>query len=102
MSTPRTICQQAHELLLARQGSYGDMVDSWRRIAEAASRRTKSTISAEAALWVLIEMKLERLRHSPENPDHLRDAVAYLGILAQAHEADLSDPPAREHDRRAS
>ena len=93
MTAPRTICQEAHELLLARQGSYGDMIDSWRRIAEAVSQRTGTFVSTETALWVLIEMKLERHRHSPEDPDHLRDAVGYLGILAQVEAA--SDPGPR-------
>lgn len=91
MTQPRTICQEAHELLLARQDRYGDMVESWRRIAEAASRRVGVELTAEAALWVLIEMKLERQRHSPENPDHLRDAVGYLGILAQVRAQDAAD-----------
>ncbi|MEZ6187927.1 MAG: DUF6378 domain-containing protein [Planctomycetota bacterium] len=78
-----TLCQQAHELITARQESYGDMVTSWRRIAQAASRRTGLELTAEDALWVAIEMKLRRDQHSPENPDHLRDAIGYLGILGQ-------------------
>ena len=52
MSHARTICQEAHELLLAREEVYGDMVDSWRRIAEEVSRRTGDYVSAETALWV--------------------------------------------------
>ena len=87
----RTLCQEAHELLMARQEGYGDMIESWRRIASAVSRRTGTHLSAEAALWVLIEMKFERDRNSPENADHLRDAIGYLGILGQlrAEEASL-------------
>lgn len=100
MTAPRTVCQEAHELLLARQDVYGDMVDAWRRIAEAASRRAGQTVSTSTALWVLVEMKLERLRHSPEDPDHLRDAVAYLGILARVQAADEADRDAlRDADR---
>ena len=91
MTTPRTICQEAHELLLARQESYGDMVDSWRRIADAASRRTGTYVSADVALWVLVEMKLERFRHSPEDADHLRDAAGYLAILAQIQAAERAE-----------
>ncbi len=95
MTTPRTICQEAHELLIARQGSYGDMIDSWRRIAEAVSQRTGTFVTTETALWVLIEMKLERHRHSPEDSDHLRDAVGYLGILAQVEAMGVQASPAR-------
>tara|TARA_B100000965_G_scaffold378076_1_gene372650 strand:- start:63 stop:368 length:306 start_codon:yes stop_codon:yes gene_type:complete len=79
----RTLCQEAHELLMAREGAYGEMLASWKRISGAVSRRTGAYMSPETALWVLIEMKLERDRHSPENPDHLRDAIGYLGILGQ-------------------
>lgn len=96
MTTTRTICQEAHELLLARQDSYGDMVESWRQIAQTASRRAGIELTAEAALWVLIEMKLERQRHSPSNADHLRDAAGYLAILAQVRaqgEADARRRP---------
>lgn len=91
MTTPRTICQEAHELLLARQESYGDMVDSWRRIADAVSRRTGAYVSADVALWVLVEMKLERFRHSPEDPKHLRGANGYLAILAQVQAAERAE-----------
>ncbi len=91
MTSNRTICQEAHELLLAREEVYGDMVDSWRRIAEEVSRRTGDYVSAETALWVLIEMKLERFRHSPENADHLRDATGYLAILAKVQTAEQAE-----------
>jgi Domain of unknown function (DUF6378) len=86
----RTLCQEAHELLQARQQCYGDMVSSWRRIAGAVRQRTGVDLSPEDVVWVLIEMKLERDRHSPENPDHLRDAIGYLGILGQLRAAAAS------------
>ena len=93
MSTapPSSASQEAHELLLAREEVYGDMVDSWRRIAEEVSRRTGGYVSAETALWVLIEMKLERFRHSSENADHLRDAVGYLAILSKVQAAEHAE-----------
>lgn len=84
----KTLCQEAHDLLAARQEGYGDMVASWRRIADAVTRRRGVPVSAETALWVLIEMKLERYRNSPENPDHLRDAIGYLGILGKVRDDD--------------
>ena len=85
-----TLCKQAHELITARQDSYGDMVTSWRQIAISASRRTGLCMSAEDALWVLIEMKFRRDLQSPENPDHLRDAIGYLGILGQLRAEEAS------------
>ena len=98
-----TLCQQAHELITARQDSYGDMVASWRMIAKAASRRTGLHMSAEDALWVLIEMKFRRDLQSPEDPDHLRDAIGYLGILGQvrAEEASQVRAPSVREELRA-
>lgn len=100
MSSSRSICQEAHELLLAREEVYGDMVNSWRRIAEEVSRRTGDWVSAETALWVLIEMKLERFRHSPENADHLRDAAGYLAILAKVQAAEEAERSTSRFERR--
>lgn len=100
MIHPRTLCLEAHELLLAREEVYGDMIDSWRRIAEEVSRRTGDYVSAETALWVLIEMKLERLRHSPENADHLRDAIGYLAILSRVQAAEQATRETSRLDRR--
>ena len=85
-----TLCKQAHELLMTRQRAYGDMVDSWHEVALAVTERTGLCLSAEETLWVLIEMKLNRDRHSPENPDHLRDAIGYLGILGRVRAANGS------------
>src|SRR5689334_3306977 len=90
MTTRRTICQEGHELLLAMEESYGDLVNHWRRIADAVSRRTGTTVTAETALWVLVEMHLERLRRSTVDPGHLRGAVTHLAILAQVHAAELA------------
>ncbi len=100
MTSSRSICQEAHELLLAREEVYGDMVNSWRRIAEEVSRRTGDWVSAETALWVLIEMKLERFRHSPENADHLRDAAGYLAILAKVQAAEEAERSTSRFERR--
>lgn len=83
MTEPRTILQEAHERLLARQETHGDAVNVWRRVAEAVSRRTAIPVTAEVALWVAVEAKLEHFRMSPEDPTHLRGALGYLAILSQ-------------------
>lgn len=99
MTTSRTICQEAHELLLAMEETYGDMVNKWRRVAEAVSRRTGIFITADAALWVLIEAEFEHLRHVPTDAKHLRDVVALLAILAKVTAVDAAD--AEQRVRRA-
>lgn len=92
-----TILKEVDALLEERQTRYGDMVKSWREIAERVSARRGKDLSAEDVLWVLIEMKLERDRHSPDNDDHLRDAIGYLGILFEVRfSAEASEPPAKE------
>lgn len=64
-------------LLDEREAKYGPAVESWTRIAQRAG------VPVETALRVMLEMKRERDFHSPENPDHLRDEIGYLGILAE-------------------
>jgi len=54
------------------------------------SRRTGEHVSAQTALRVLVQQALERDRLQPKNAVHLREAVAYLGTLAQVR-ADEQD-----------
>ena len=97
MTTSRTICQEAHELLLAMEDTYGDMVNKWRRIAEAVSRRTGTCVTADTALWVLIEAELEHLRGNATDAKHLRDVVVTLAILAKVKTVDAADAEQRFH-----
>lgn len=83
MSTPRTICQEAHERLLANEEAYGDLLELFARAAEAVSQRTGVLLTTETALWLVVELAFERHRRRPLEPDHLRDAVGHLGVLAQ-------------------
>lgn len=91
MTTSRTICQEAHELLLAMEDTYGDVVNRWRRIAEAVSRRTGVCVPVDTTLWVLIEAELEHLRGGAADAQHLRDVVVFLGILAKVKTVDAAD-----------
>lgn len=91
MTTSRTICQEAHEILLALEETHGDPVNLWRRIADTASRRTGVTVSAESALWVLIETELELQRRGPTSASHLRNAVLFLGVLAKVRAVDEAE-----------
>lgn len=99
MTTSRTICQEAHELLLAMEETYGDMVNKWRRIAEAVSRRTGACVTVDTALWVLIEAELEHLRGGAADAKHLRDVAVILAILAKVKTVDAAD--AEQRFRRA-
>lgn len=78
------------DLIDERETKYGPAVETWERIGAAAG------VSAETALRVLLAMKDERARHSPENPDHLVDKIGYLAILAevQAAHGDRGTSPA--------
>lgn len=99
MTTSRTICQEAHELLLAMEETYGDLVNRWRRIADAVSRRTGVNVTADTALWVLVEAELEHMRGGPADAKHLRDVVVTLAILAKVKAVDAAD--AAQRVRRA-
>lgn len=69
--------REVADLIDEREVKYGPAVESWKRIAAAVG------VTPEQALLVLLEMKRERARHSPENPDHVRDTLGYLAILTE-------------------
>lgn len=97
--TRRTVCLDAHEILIAREAAYGPMATSWEEVAElAALLATPDDTPGQRAVLVLVATKLVRRKHSPANPDHLRDACGYLGILAeqeaQRNEGEVDEPAA--------
>ena len=49
MTSRRTICQEAHELLLARQDHDGDLTNTWRRIAEEVRFDRRICVSAASS-----------------------------------------------------
>lgn len=76
-----------HARLLADPALFAPTPESWRRIAEAAGRRTGAALSAQTALWVAIELCLERFWYQPYQGDHLRDAAGFLVVLANLVES---------------
>lgn len=97
VTAPGTACLEAHDLLVARERLYGPMASSWDRVAELVDLiAAPSDSPGQRATLTLLAMKLVRRRHSPENPDHIRDACGYLGILDRQRR----DRDARDLSRR--
>ena len=69
------------DMIDEREKLYGPALASWDRIAAVVG------ITRDQALGVLLAMKRERALFSPENPDHVRDQIGYLAILAEAKRA---------------
>lgn len=69
-----------------RATKYGPVAETFEAIANVyrairTDDEEKGTFDARSVAKVLVAMKLVRNRTSPENPDHLRDAAGYLGLL---------------------
>lgn len=76
-----------HARLLADPALFAPTPESWRRIAGAVGRRTGAALSPETALWVAVELCLERHWYQPYQGDHLRDAAGFLVVLANLIES---------------
>lgn len=108
MTARRTVCLDAHEILLAREQVYGPMTASWEEVAELAAKlAAPDDTPGQRAVLILIATKLVRRKHSPANPDHPRDAAGYLGILAELErtrnggEVDTDEAPPAAPDPNA-
>lgn len=89
----RSLCQEAHERLLAREEVEGDALDLVLRVADAVSRRLGSVVTGRVVLWVEVELALQRHRRARGDVEHLRDAMAHLDVLARLEAADAPPPP---------
>lgn len=65
------------DMLDERETKYGPAVDSLERVAERAG------VEPEVVFRVMDAIKTVRDETSPENPDHVRDRIGYLAILAE-------------------
>jgi hypothetical protein len=82
----RNVIAEADQIINSdRPSKYGTVQDSFARIAAAfnAMRPGREGITPEDVARLLVCMKLVRDGYSPENPDHVLDAIGYLGLLDQ-------------------
>lgn len=86
----RNILKDADQIINSdRPAKYGEVEESYAKVAEVAQAIfTEGEVSTkgftpEMALKVMIAVKLVRDSYSPGNPDHLRDAAGYIGLLDQ-------------------
>jgi hypothetical protein len=89
----RNIVAEADRLInAARPEKYGSVEESFTRIAQGVnaimSREERTgAFTAETVAKVLVVMKLVRDSYSPDNVDHLTDAIGYLGLLDQVRQS---------------
>lgn len=88
----RSLCQEAHERLLAREEVEGDALDLVLRVADAVSRRLGSVVTGRVVLWVEVELALQRHRRARGDVELLRDVMAHLDVLARLEAADAPRP----------
>lgn len=82
------LLKQAEELIHGdRVQKYGPAVESFDKVAQVASILTGKQLSAEDCLLMQVAQKLVRSTYSPENPDHLRDIMGYLGMLDEVRDS---------------
>lgn len=94
----RNVIAEANEIVHGeRHVKYGSAVETFSRIASIfnaiRSPSDGGPIGATGVAKVLVAMKLVRDSVSPENPDHARDTIGYLGLLdevRQAHEQETA------------
>jgi hypothetical protein len=84
-----SILVEAERLIREREAKYGEVTESFERIAAAfnALAPRPFCLGAEDVALLLVCMKLVRRSYSPENRDHLLDAAGYLGLLADIQDA---------------
>lgn len=73
-----------------RPSKYGSVQESFGKIAavfNAIKPAGTGAITAQDVARLLVAMKLVRDGYSPENPDHVLDAIGYLGLLDQLRQA---------------
>jgi hypothetical protein len=89
----RNVIAEADQIINSdRPSKYGTVTDSFSRIAAAfnAMRPHGGPFTAEDVARLLVCMKLVRDGYSPSNPDHVTDAIGYLGLLDQLRQAATS------------
>lgn len=86
----RNVIAEADKVINSdRPSKYGSVEDSFARIATAfnATHPHGPTIGPDHVASLLVCMKLVRDGYSPENPDHVLDAIGYLGLLDQVRQS---------------
>jgi hypothetical protein len=71
------------EILIQRGAVYGDPKDNFEIISQIYEAVRGDPISPKEVAFVMLAVKLSRLRHTPDHIDSVHDAVNYLMISAE-------------------
>ena len=94
----RNILKDADHIINAdRPSKYGRVEDSYLSVAEVVNQihrgHADEGVTMELCLKVMIAVKLVRDSYSPDNPDHLRDAAGYIGLIDQLRQRQKAGNP---------
>lgn len=78
-----SILDEAKKIIESRGTSYGDAVETMTDAADILCALTGKDFDARDVVLTQIVLKLVRMKHSPENKDHLIDIVGYSEILSR-------------------
>ena len=85
----RNILEEANEITHGeRLERYGPPEENFQRISEIASAITGKEMTAEDCVFVLMAVKLARLRTSPDHRDSIVDVAGYAWCLAKVANVD--------------
>ena len=83
----KSLLLEADEIVNSRQAVYGNLGESFNEVARLANllftseERSNCLMTAQKIVKVMIAIKQIRDKHSPDNPDHIRDCAGYYNIL---------------------
>jgi len=82
---PKTVCQEANDIVTSREKTYGTMGPSFQEGGKVLALISSAEDSpGEQLALAIIAAKLVRRKNSPDNRDHYVDLAGYMEVLWQA------------------
>jgi hypothetical protein len=78
-----TLLKHAAEIVASRRRIYGDPIPLMEGLAKRWSLTLGTQVSAAQVVLCLIDLKLVRLAHDPEQLDSIVDVAGYAAVLRE-------------------
>lgn len=78
-----TLLKHAAEIVASRRTLYGDPIPMMEALAKRWSLTLGTQVSAAQVVLCLIDLKLVRLAHDPEQLDSIVDVAGYAAVLRE-------------------
>ena len=83
MPSAETLLGHAADLVNRRRRTYGEPAALFERVAVRWSQVLGTKVTPAQVIICLIDLKLARLTHDPEQLDSITDIAGYAGCLAE-------------------